>query len=105
METEENESDDSAPLAGRVLNAADVRQLTVYAQLVRLREQAVTPPNLMLLYLFVGAAEQCVADSVIAWNGSKFWLMPVLVKAQDFVGDAIRFPLVEVADELAVELS
>jgi hypothetical protein len=55
----------------------------------------------MLLYPFVGTAEQCVSDGVIAWNGSKFWLMPVQVKTQDFVGDAIRFPLIEAAVELA----
>ncbi len=95
LETEENGSDDSAPLAGQVLSPADVRQLTVYAQLVQLREQAATSPNLMLLYPFVGTAEQCVSDSAIAWNGSKFWLTPVQVRAQDFIGDAIRFPLIE----------
>jgi hypothetical protein len=105
LETEENESDDSVPLAGQVLSPADVRQLTVYAQLVRLREQAATRPNLMLLYPFVGTAENCVPDSVIAWNGSRFWLMPVQVKAQDSVSDAIRFPLIEAAAELAVDLS
>jgi hypothetical protein len=34
LETEENDPD-SAPLAGQVLSPADVRQLTVYAQLVQ----------------------------------------------------------------------
>lgn len=101
LETEENETD-AAPLAGQVLSPADVRQLTVYAQLVQVREQADTPPNLMLLYPFVGAAEQCVSDHVIAWNGSNFWLTPVQVKAQDSIGDAIRFPLAEVAVEASV---
>ena len=104
LETEENEPD-SAPLAGQVLSPADVRQLTVYAQLVQLREQAATPPNLMLLYPFVGATEQCVSDCVNAWNGSKFWLTPVQVRAQDFIGDAIRFPLMEAVVELSVDLS
>jgi 5-methylcytosine-specific restriction endonuclease McrBC regulatory subunit McrC len=96
LETEENEPD-SAPLAGRILSPGDVRQLTVYAQLVQLQEQAPAPPNLMLIYPFVGPAEQCVSDSVITWNGSKFWLTPVQVKAQDFIGDSIRFPAGEVS--------
>jgi 5-methylcytosine-specific restriction endonuclease McrBC regulatory subunit McrC len=104
LETEDNGSDDSAPLAGQVLSPADVRQLTIYAELARLREEAVAPPTLMLLYPFVGSFEQCVSDSVTAWNGSKFWLMPVQLKAQDFVGDAIRFPVIEVAVELAGDL-
>jgi hypothetical protein len=49
----------------------------------------------MLLYPFVGTAEQCVSDSVTTWNGSVFWLTPVQVKAQDSIGDAIRFPCIE----------
>ena len=53
----------------------------------------------MLLYPFVGTVEQCVSDSVTAWNGSVFWLTPVQVKAQDSIGDAIRFPCIE-ADTL-----
>ena len=105
LETEEDGSHDLVSLAGQVLSAADVRQLTVYAELVRQREQATTPPNLMLLYPFVGTAKQCASDSVFAWNGSKFWLMPVHVRAQEFVGDAIRFPLADAAVELAVDLS
>jgi 5-methylcytosine-specific restriction endonuclease McrBC regulatory subunit McrC len=95
LEAEDDEPYDPVSLAGRVLSAADVRQLTVYAELVRQREQAITPPSLMLLYPFVGTAEQCVSDSVTAWNGSVFWLTPVQVKAQDSIGDAIRFPCIE----------
>lgn len=90
LEREQNESDDIA-VAGRVLSAADVRQLTVYAELVRRREQLQMPPNLMLLYPFVGAAEECLPDRINAWNGSIFWLMPVQVRPLDFIGDAIRF--------------
>lgn len=95
LESEENESDDFATLAGQVLSPADVRQLTTYAELVRLREELLAPPTLMLVYPFVGSAEQCVSDRVTAWNGSVFWLTPVQVRAQDSIGDAIRFPLVE----------
>ena len=52
-------------------------------------------PELMLLYPFVGSVAECLPDGVITWNGSKFWLMPVLVKAQTLVGDAIRFPALQ----------
>jgi 5-methylcytosine-specific restriction endonuclease McrBC regulatory subunit McrC len=94
LEEEQNGSDYVESLAGRVLSAGDVRQLTVYAELDRLAEKTDAPPNLMLLYPFVGAASQSLADSVIAWNESKFWLMPVLVKKLSFIGDAIQFPIV-----------
>ena len=92
LETEQNQLDDFAPLAGQVLTPADVRQLIVYAELARVREKLETPPNLMLLYPFVGDAAECLPDSATAWNGSTFWLMPVQVRAQDFVGNAIRLP-------------
>jgi hypothetical protein len=52
---------------------------------------------LVLLYPFVGPAIECLPDNVTTWNGSRFWLMPVLVKAQTSVGDAIRFPAFEEA--------
>lgn len=91
LESQDSDSDGLATLAGRVLSASDIRQLTVYAELFRLRGHS-TPPELMLLYPFVGPAIECLPDSVTTWNGSTFWLMPVLVKAQATVGDAIRFP-------------
>jgi len=97
FEGEQNGLDEFAPLAGHVLSAADVRQITVYAELVRLREEVAIPPTLMLLYPFVGLSSECIGDSVVAWNGSTFWLMPVQVRVQDFVGNAIRFPAIEEA--------
>lgn len=95
LEAQDNDSDGLAILAGHVLSASDVRQLTVYAELFRLRGHSATPPELMLLYPFVGPALECLADSVTTWNGSTFWLTPVLVKAQAAVGDAIRFPALQ----------
>ena len=91
FEDEQTESDNVEALAGQVLNPADIRQLTVYAELVRLREKTATPPNLMLLYPFVGPASQSLPDEATTWNGSKFCLMPVQVKRQKLIGDAIRF--------------
>jgi len=95
LEGEQNTVDELAPLAGHVLSPADVRQLTVYAELVRRRERMATRPDLMLLYPFVGPPGECIPGRVAAWNGSAFWLMPVPVRAQDFVGTAIRFPVLE----------
>jgi 5-methylcytosine-specific restriction endonuclease McrBC regulatory subunit McrC len=83
------EEESEAFLAGHVLSPTDVRQLTVYAELVRRGMRLETPPNLMLLYPFVGTAEQCLSDSVNAWNGSEFWLMPVRVSPMDVLSDAI----------------
>jgi hypothetical protein len=91
----DNEHNGLATLAGEVLSPGDIRQLTVYGELVRLREQLEIPPNLMLLYPFVGSADESLPDQVTAWNGSRFWLMPVQVKAQDSVGNAIRFSALE----------
>lgn len=97
LEAEHDESDAPAPLAGQILSAGDIRQLTVYAELFQLRGQLAKPPGLILLYPFVGPAIECLPDNVTTWNGSKFWLMPVLVKAQTSVGDAIRFPALQEA--------
>ena len=95
LEGQDDDSDSPATLAGHLLSASDVRQLTVYAELFRLRERSVEPPQLMLLYPFVGSEREHSADSITTWNSSTFWLMPVLVKAQAAVGDAIRFPALE----------
>ena len=92
LKDEENGTDDSLPLAGDVLSPNDVRQLTVYAQLVREREGLEKAPDLILLYPFVGSSGECLPDKAMAWNGSTFWLMPVQVKVQDSIGEAIRFP-------------
>jgi 5-methylcytosine-specific restriction endonuclease McrBC regulatory subunit McrC len=91
FDNEQKGSDDAARLAGRALDPGDVRQLTIYAELVRLREKTDAAPNLILLYPFVGLESECLPDRTTAWNGSPFWLMPVLVKKQSFIGNAIRF--------------
>jgi hypothetical protein len=95
LEEPSNEADDPERLAGQILSADDVRQLKVYSELVRRGDQLAEAPELMLLYPFVGPEPECVADRDSTWNGSKFWLMPVLVKAQTSVGDAIRCPSLE----------
>lgn len=92
---EQSRMDEVAALAGHILSPADVRQLTVYAELVRRRERLAAPPDLMLLYPFVGPPGECIPDRVATWNGSMFWLMPVQVRAQDVIGNAIQFPVLE----------
>ena len=89
---EAEQSDELAPLAGQILSAGDIRQLTVYAELFRLRGQLASFPGLMLLYPFVGPAIECLPDNVTTWNGSNSSLCLLLVKAQTSVGNAIRFP-------------
>lgn len=84
------DGEEVGPLAGKVIGAADVRQLTVYAELARGTGE---PPNLALLYPFVGLASECRADSCSAWNGSRFLLVPVQVRAQAILGNAIQIPV------------
>lgn len=70
-----------------VLNANDVRQLTVYAELERNRSKVEKRANLLLLYPFVG--EEFQVDSAKAWNGSPFLMVPVKVKQRDNLADAL----------------
>ena len=87
---------DGAPVAGHLLSPEDVRQLTVYAELVRTKELLEDPPNLALLYPFVGRPAESTADKATAWNGSALWLVPVQVKPQDPVGNSICLSAVAV---------
>ena len=83
-------------LAGRVLCAADVRQLTVYAELARLASEDsygdARDYHLLLLYPYVeqGFLQRA---STRAWNGSRFSLVPVS-----------PFPRAHLADCLAPEI-
>jgi 5-methylcytosine-specific restriction endonuclease McrBC regulatory subunit McrC len=74
---------DAPALAGYILNAGDIRQLTVYAELAR-RTYTTTSGkvSLALLYPFVGADSQCLPDHAKAWNDSHLWLIPVRVVRQ-----------------------
>ena len=79
-----------ATLAGHVLSADDVRQLTVYSELAKGKYQ---PENakvsLMLLYPFIGADSESIPDLTTAWNGVDFWLVPVRVDRQTNAADVI----------------
>jgi 5-methylcytosine-specific restriction endonuclease McrBC regulatory subunit McrC len=65
-------------LAGRVLNAADVRQLTVYAELAR-RNHSANAVRLQLFYPYVGTWPpiSLMGATESAWNGDYFDLVPV----------------------------
>lgn len=78
-------------LAGHVLSAADVRQLTVYSELAGRNELSAKPLkiSLMLLYPFIGAESDCVSDRAQAWNGDDFWLVPVRVRQQNDIAGLI----------------
>jgi 5-methylcytosine-specific restriction enzyme subunit McrC len=62
------------------LAEADVRQVTVYAELDRQRSGSDLPPSLMVLYPFVGSLAEFTDHQATAWNGSDFWLVPVDVR-------------------------
>lgn len=91
----EDGEDNATILAGHVLSAADVRQLTVYSELARRKESSAKSPkvSLMLLYPFIGAESDCVSDRAQAWNGDDFWLVPVRVKQQHDIASLI--PLIQ----------
>jgi 5-methylcytosine-specific restriction endonuclease McrBC regulatory subunit McrC len=73
----------ASALAGYLLNAGDVRQLTVYAELARRNVmQPLDKPSLALLYPFVGTDSQCLPDHGKTWNDSDLWLVPVRVARQ-----------------------
>jgi len=78
--SEEAPSPGAAP---RSLSPDDVRQLTVYAELEARRSKsapAAPRANLILLYPLAGAGAMPAAVQVPAWNGSKFYLVPVRVQ-------------------------
>jgi 5-methylcytosine-specific restriction enzyme subunit McrC len=74
--------------ADQVLNPGDVRQLTVYAELLRQREKLEESPDIMILYPFVGRGLFQSAQAT-TWNGSRFHLTPVRVTRQKELAEAI----------------
>jgi len=74
--------------ADRLLVPNDVRQLTVYAEILRKNNGLTYPPPIAILYPFVGAGTFRASEAV-AWNGSPFWLVPVQVKRLHDLSDAI----------------
>ena len=81
-DTNEDQADASV-LAGYILNAGDVRQLTVYAELARCKYNHPSGKvSLALLYPFVGMDSQCLPDHTATWNDSALWLVPVRVVRQ-----------------------
>jgi 5-methylcytosine-specific restriction enzyme subunit McrC len=87
----EDREDNDTTLAGHVLSAADVRQLTVYSELASRKEFTGKPlkVSLMLLYPFIGTECECVSDRAQAWNGDDFWLVPVRVRQQNDLASLI----------------
>jgi len=85
--------DETAP-AGRFLSPDDIRQLTVYAELVRRQEALDTIPHLTLFYPFQGSEAQLKADSTLAWNDSQLWLVPVLLQKKETLAAVlpVNFP-------------
>jgi 5-methylcytosine-specific restriction enzyme subunit McrC len=85
---EHSEVIDAGIRADQVLNPGDVRQLTVYAELLRQREKLAAFPDIMILYPFVGTGLFKSAQAT-TWNGSRFHLTPVRVTRQKELAEAI----------------
>ncbi len=75
-----DDDDDDTPVgtsATRVLSTNDVRQVTTYAELLRIGHES-PPSDVAILYPFVGSGRFEGATGE-AWNGSRFHLIPVRV--------------------------
>jgi hypothetical protein len=59
----------------------DIRQLTVYAELVRINNKEKIVPNILHCYPFIGDGK-FASDTRPAWNNSNFTLCPVKMKRQ-----------------------
>lgn len=91
------EENDSSTPAGKMLNPGDIRQLTVYAELIRKKSGAENPPNILLLYPFVGDGE-AKTDTTTAWNKSMFTLCPVSMRKQPKLKCALPANVVSLSD-------
>jgi 5-methylcytosine-specific restriction enzyme subunit McrC len=76
------EDNDSSTPAGKILSPNDIRQLTVYAELIRKKNGVGGAPNILLLYPFVGDGD-FKSDTTRAWNDSEFALCPVSMHKRD----------------------
>lgn len=73
---DEDETDTSFPSA--YLGPADIRQLTVYAEIHRRNQRLQNPPKLLVLYPVVGDNRTAITRRT-AWNGSTLDIVPVRV--------------------------
>jgi 5-methylcytosine-specific restriction endonuclease McrBC regulatory subunit McrC len=85
---EDSDSSEQGTRADRVLSPTDVRQLTVYAELLRKREQLPNSPAIMILYPFVGTG-RFESTTARTWNGSLFRLTPVRVSRCALLSEAL----------------
>jgi hypothetical protein len=88
LPAEERDTATNGTRADRVLSPADVRQLTVYSELLRQREALAVPPAIMILYPFVGTGRFESAQAT-TWNGSFFHLTPVRVSRCEMLMNAL----------------
>ena len=88
LSAEEPELEEQGTRADRVLSPGDVRQLTVYAELLRRREELAVPPSIMILYPYVGTGRFDVSSGHHV-ERSRFHLTPVRVSRSDPLSDAL----------------
>jgi 5-methylcytosine-specific restriction enzyme subunit McrC len=88
MESDGGEGGVRGNRADQVLSTNDVRQLIVYAELLRRRDGLTGPPDVAILYPFVGSGT-FAASRAEAFNGSTFWMVPIKVKRVPNLSDTI----------------
>jgi len=74
--------------ADRVLSPSDIRQLTVYAEILKRQRNLAFPPALAIVYPFVGEGEMKVSRAV-TWNGSDLWLVPLRVDSKGAMSEVM----------------
>ncbi len=70
--------DETENRAGRKLSPDDVRQVGVYAELLRRQNKGIALPQLMILYPFVGKGRFAISQCRM-WNGAQLSLVPLCV--------------------------
>lgn len=83
----DDETAEISTLAGRVLSASDVRQLTVYGELARRKYPHCASVRLLLLYPFVGQNPRYAVATT--WSGAQFFLVPVGLQRRNRVADCL----------------
>jgi 5-methylcytosine-specific restriction enzyme subunit McrC len=73
--------DDENVFSPARIGPADLRQLTVYAEIQRQCNHQEAPPNLMVLFPFVGTQNFQITQ-LTTWNGSELHLVPIRLDVQ-----------------------
>lgn len=84
-------ADDEDDFSPARISPADLRQLTVYAEIQRKKTQQVKPAKLMVLFPVVGP-QNFRTTQLTTWNGSELHLVPIRLDVQTELKQCIPHP-------------